>query len=357
MSIYINARFLTQPITGVQRYAVELSLRLKQLDSSIEFVCPKNVVQHDIFERLNAKIIGKRIGHLWEQMDLPKYLKKQGSPLLLSLSNTAPAFYKNKISTLHDIIYALYPQTCSFSFRLWYRILIPCVLKSSLFIITVSEFSKREISNYFKYPPEKIQVIYNAVDKRFKANKEKNQISKPYLLSVSSINYHKNYSRMIDAFFNLYKSDKSDVELIIIGGTNQCFSKQSYGLDKNVPISFLGRVNDTELIILYQNAEAFIFPSLYEGFGIPLLEAQACGCPVISSNTASMPEVLGDSAVYFNPTDSSEMKNAMNLIIHNKQLQDSLINKGFLNISRFSWDESANKLYNTILDILSKKKS
>jgi glycosyltransferase involved in cell wall biosynthesis len=352
--IIINSRFLTQPITGVQRYAIELSLRLKQLDPSIEFVCPKNVVQYDIFEQLNAKVVGRRTGHLWEQTDLPQYLKKQGSPLLLNLCNTAPAFYKNKVSTLHDIIYALYPQSCSFSFRLWYKMLIPRVLKSSLTIITVSEFSKKEISTYFKYPLENIHVVYNAVDKRFKSNREKNKTVKPYLMAVSSINYHKNYSRMIEAFLNLCKSKKTKIDLFIIGGTNQCFTKQFYDIGQNVPVRFLGRVSDDELINLYQNAEAFVFPSLYEGFGLPLLEAQACGCPVLSSNTASMPEVLGNSAIYFNPTDNSEIQNAMNLIIENKQLQDSLIDKGLINVRRFSWDESANKLYNIILDVLSK---
>jgi glycosyltransferase involved in cell wall biosynthesis len=357
MSTYINARFLTQPVTGVQRYAIELSLRLKQLDPSIEFVCPQNVIQHDIFETLNTKIIGTRTGHLWEQIDLPKHLKKQGRPLLLNLCNTAPAFYKNKITVLHDIIHAIYPQSCTFAFRLWYRILIPHVLKNSLTVITVSEFSKKEISNHYKYPLENISVIYNAVDNRFKAKKGKDKTLEPYLLAVSSINYHKNYSRMIDAFLSLYKSKKTNISLFIIGGTGQSYVKQRYDIEKDIPVCFLGRVSDDELISLYQNAEAFVFPSLYEGFGIPLLEAQTCGCPVISSNTAAMPEVLGDSAIYFNPSDVSEMRNAMDLIINNKQLQDSLINKGFLNVNRFSWDKSVHKLYNIISDVLSKQKS
>jgi glycosyltransferase involved in cell wall biosynthesis len=357
MLIYINSRFLTQPVTGAQRYGIELSLRLKQLDPSIEFVCPKNVIQHDIFEQLNAKTVGKRIGHLWEQIDLPLYLKKQGNPLLLNLCNTAPIFYKNKITAVHDIIHALYPQSCSFAFRLWYKILIPRILKSSLTIITVSEFSKKEISNYYKYQSENIHVVYNAVNKQFKNRMEIDKVSKPYLLAVSSINYHKNYARMIEAFINLYKSKNLNISLFIIGGTALCYSKQHYDLVQDMPIRFLGRVSDNELINLYQNAEAFVFPSLYEGFGIPPLEAQSCGCPVISSNTASMPEVLEDSAIYFNPTDVNEIQHAMDVIIGNKQLQNLLINKGFLNVDRFSWDESANKLYNIISGILSKTKS
>jgi glycosyltransferase involved in cell wall biosynthesis len=163
---------------------------------------------------------------------------------------------------------------------------------------------------------------------------------------------------MIEAFFNLHKYKNLhnlNINLFIVGETNKCYAKQNYDIEQNVPVRFLGRVSDEELISLYQNAEAFVFPSLYEGFGIPLLEAQTCGCPVISSNAASMPEVLGDSAIYFNPTNISEIQDAMYQIIDNKQLQNSLIDKGFLNINRFSWDKSADKLYNIILDTLSRQ--
>jgi glycosyltransferase involved in cell wall biosynthesis len=349
MKIYINARFLTQPITGVQRFATELSLRLKELDPSIVFVCPHNVIQHETFDKLEAKIIGKRTGHLWEQIDLPLFLKTNGSPLLVNLCNTAPAFYKNKIATLHDVIYIRYSQSCSLKFRLLYFLLIPKILKSSLTLITVSEFSKQEISSYFKYPFENIHVIYNAINEQFKINKTRNKNAIPYLLAVSSINYHKNYSRTIEAFSNLCKSKNLNISLLVIGGSSSCFTKQSYIISQNVPIRFLGRVNDNELVKLYQSAKAFVFPSLYEGFGIPPLEAQSCGCPVIASKTTSMPEILGDSVIYFNPTDISEIQNTMDTIIANQQLRDSLTTKGLSNVSRFSWEDSACKLYNVIL--------
>jgi glycosyltransferase involved in cell wall biosynthesis len=349
MSIYINARFLTQPITGVQRYAIELSLRLKQLNSSIEFVCPRDVIQQDIFERLNAKIIGKSTGHLWEQIDLPQYLKIQGNPLLVNLGNSAPVRYKNKIVTLHDIAHVRYPQSFSIKFHVWYRLLIPQILRTSLTLVTVSEFSKKEISNHFKHLPENIHVIYNAANEKFTVKKTKSNDVSPYLLAVSSPNYHKNFARLISAFLSLRESQKIKANLLVVGKSNHSFAEQSYDDNQSTFIHFMGRIDDGELIKLYQNAEAFIFPSLYEGFGIPALEAQACGCPVIASNAAAMPEILKDSVAYFEPTNILEIQNAIEAIVNNQSLRISLINKGFSNISRFSWDESAHKLYTVIL--------
>jgi glycosyltransferase involved in cell wall biosynthesis len=350
--IYINSRFLTQSITGVQRFAIELSLRLRQLDTSIEFVCPKNIVQHDIFEQLNAKIIGKKTGHLWEQIDLPKYLSTRKNPLLINLANSAPMCYKNKIATLHDITLIRYPQSFSIKYRIWYNLLIHLILRKSLAVVTVSEFSKKEISSYFKHLPKDIYVIYNAVNEQFKVNKIENNNISPYLLAVSSQNYHKNFARLISAFLNLHKSKKIKENLLAVGKASPVFAKQSYNDDHSTSIHFTGRIKDEDLIKLYQNAEVFIFPSLYEGFGIPALEAQACGCPVIASNVAAIPEILKDSVVYFDPTNIFEIQNVIETVVHNPTLKTSLINKGLSNVSRFSWDESARKLYTVILKYL-----
>jgi glycosyltransferase involved in cell wall biosynthesis len=349
--LVVNARFLTQPVTGVQRYAIELSVRLKQLDNTIIFVCPQNVINYDIFEKLDAKITGTKTGHLWEQIDLPHYLKKQNNPLLINLCSTAPAFYKNKIVTHHDITYIRYPQSFSLRFRLFYRLLVPIMLRRSLGLITVSEFSKSEISGYFKYPPENIHVIYNAAcSEKFHISPYKNKPIKPYLLAVSSPNYHKNFSRMIEAFLI---NKRNDIDLYIVGRSDSNFRKQSYNKN-NSSVHFLDRVTDEELVILYQNAEAFIFPSLYEGFGIPPLEAQSCGCPVIASDIPSSKEILADSALFFNPHSIYEIRDMLNMITDNRDLKDRIINKGISNTHRFSWEISANKLYSLIRVILKK---
>lgn len=167
--LIINSRFLTQQITGVQRFAIEISLRLKDmLKDNVLFVAPNNIVQFEIAKQLNVKIIGKHTGHLWEQWDLPKWLKHNGSPLLLNLCNLAPLRYKNKISTIHDVSFVRFPQTYSRKFLLLYQFIIPKIILSSKLILTVSQFSKDEIVDVYKTDDKKIVVVYNAVSSFFK---------------------------------------------------------------------------------------------------------------------------------------------------------------------------------------------
>ncbi len=167
--LIVNSRFLTQKITGVQRFAIEISLRLKDLlKENVSFVAPGNVIQPKIAEQLNVQIVGKHTGHIWEQWDLPRYLKKNGSPLLLNLCNLAPLHYNNKISTIHDVSFVRYPQTFSKKFLLFYNFMIPKIISSSKMILTVSEFSKREIIDVYGTEENKIEVVYNAVNQNFK---------------------------------------------------------------------------------------------------------------------------------------------------------------------------------------------
>ncbi|ANS42048.1 glycosyltransferase family 4 protein [Serratia inhibens] len=355
--LYVNARFLTQEMTGVQRFAEQICLALSEIRDDIVFVSPKGILRQAVADKLNVKIIGERTGHLWEQIDLPGFLRKNGSPLLLNLCSTAPIFYSNQIVTHHDITYKRYPKSFSKKFRAVYNTLVPLMLKNSLHLITVSDFSKREISNVYKYPAERISVVHNAVSDAFTQDLSplvnSSADEKPYLLAVSSPNFHKNFHGMLEAYSLM--SNKDDFSLKIIGKTAGSFLTPEFNekilADKN--IHFLGRVDDDELIKLYQHALAFVFPSFYEGFGIPPLEAQACGCPVIASNTASMPEVLGNSVLSFDPNDISQIRHAMERVVSDTALRNELKEKGQKNTERFSWDKSAK----TISDLVDKLKS
>jgi glycosyltransferase involved in cell wall biosynthesis len=347
--VVIDARFLTQPLTGAQRYAIELSLRLKKMDPSIRFICPKDVVQHDIFERLEAKIIGSHTRFLWSQIDLPIYLKKHNNPLLVNFDSvSAPVCYRNKIVTLHDITWVRYLQSFSRRLRILHHVIDPIVLRNSLEIITVSNFSKKEIVSYFKNLRKEPHVIYNAVGEKFQTGNERSNISQPYILAVSSQAYHKNITGMITAFDNLCKSKKTDLSLTIVGGYHNSLRKQSYNTFSNTSIHFTGKITDEELIKLYQGATLFVFPSLYEGFGIPPLEAQACGCPVVASNAASIPEVLGESAVFFDPANTSQMQDTISRVTEDMSLRNALVERGLSNVNRFSWEDSAQTLYEII---------
>lgn len=278
---------------------------------------------------------------LWEQIDLINYLNSQNSPLILNLINTAPIFYKNKISTIHDLAFKIYPEFFSKSFSLLYNFLIPRVLKSSKKIFTVSEYSKSSIVNEYRINPNQIYVIYNSVSSKFKPQKDNS--NKKYILSVGSIEPRKNLNALIKAF-NLLNRD--DLKLIIVGEKNRVFKDEEIKLNKN--IEFSGYVSDNELNRLYSNAICFCYLSIFEGFGIPPLEAQACEIPILISNTSSLPEVFADSALYANPFDIEDIKDKIELLVDDKSLQKELIEKGKNNLKRFSWQKSAKEVYKVL---------
>lgn len=339
--IYINGRFLTQKITGVQRFAYELSKRLSQTRKDIVFLVPDLSSINPEYSISSMQIVEVKGGggHYWEQITLPRFLKRNGMPLVISLCNTGPAFYKNQIATSHDITYVRFPNGFPKKFRYFYRLITPLIIKNAKSILTVSNFSKEEISTYYGCDKNKIHVIYNAVNEDFKNINCDSVGEERYFLAVSSVNYHKNIHGLVQAFME----SKLDAKLNIIGGTTKIFNDVNIKVD-DPRINFLGRVDDKTLIQLYQNAQAFIFPSFYEGFGIPPLEAQSCGCPVLSSDRASMKEVLASSAIYFDPENKSEIIDAMNSICSDSDLRKNLIQMGLDNVGRFSWQDSANKL-------------
>ncbi len=339
--IVINARFLSQEIRGVQRFAEQLCLELSKLRSDLLFVAPHDVHLRDSATQLNVRRIGRNRGHLWEQLDLPLWLARNGRPPLVSLCNTAPLAYANQIATHHDITYVRHPESYSPLFRRFYQTMTPLLLRRIRALITVSEFSRREIAQHYGYPADNICVVPNAVAPRFRpfSASDCQGAAKPYLLAVSSPNAHKNFERMVAAFLSLEGFD--DTELRIVGGSHSVFSAGNCLVNGNQRIRMLGRLSDEELVEEYQGARAFVFPSLYEGFGIPPLEAQACGCPVIAARAASIPEVLGESALYFDPLDVRSMALAMSRVLQDASLRNDLRVLGRGNVARYSWEASA----------------
>lgn len=340
--IYVNARFLTQRITGVQRFAIELSKRLKEQDIDIQFVAPRNIMHTELAAALDVAVVGSHIGHLWEQVDLPLYLKKVGNPLLINFCNTAPFFYSNSVVTVHDLAYLENPEWFSKSFYYYYKNLVPRVVKNARHIITVSDFSKKEILNKIHIESNKVSVIYNAVDIALPCKQKERQGR--FALFVGSMDPRKNMHRLLNAA--KYLSD--DFTLVVVGGAAKSFARDS-GQYTQERIRFEGYVSDVRLIELYTHAEAFVYPSLYEGFGIPPLEAQAFGIPVLVSDIPVFMEVFGDSALYCDPHSIESigrgLLNVLNLSTDNKKL---LVEKGFQNVGRYSWDRSSVELIETL---------
>ncbi|MCW3786760.1 glycosyltransferase family 4 protein [Plebeiibacterium sediminum] len=345
--IYINARFLTQKVTGVQRFAIELSKHLKDSELIVKWVAPKNIVNKELAEFLDVELIGRNKGHLWEQIDLPKYLKDNGNPLLLNLCNTAPLLYKNSVSTIHDLAFLENPKWFSKKFYWYYRILIPRIAYIAKHIITVSEVSKEEICDRLHVKKEKVSVVYNAVSECF-TNKKKEVLEiEDYILFVGSLDPRKNLYTLIEAMS--YTSN--DIKLKVVGCSGKNFS--DFGQDiRHKQIDVLGYVSDEELLELYRKARAFVYPSLYEGFGIPPLEAQSMGVPVLVSNIPVFKEVFADSVKYCNPYSAIEMAESIcNIFCMSKEELDDIINKGYSNVNRFSWTYSARILVNELLKI------
>lgn len=335
--IIVNSRFLTQSLTGVQRFAIEISLRLKAaLGEEIKFLAPKGIIDFETSEKLDVTIIGRNRGHLWEQIDLPFYMRRHKGDILVNLANTAPIMVGNKISCLHDCAFYRHPRTFSKKFVAVYKILIPLVIKSSKHLLTVSEFSKNEIEEIYPNAKE-IKVVYNAVSDIFKPSPVEVGCKQKYMLAVSSINERKNFRRVVTAF---KKANVKDLHLKIIGDNpSGNFKTDVDSIVESENVEFLGRVSDRELVSYYNNALAFIYPSIYEGFGIPPLEAQACDCPVLISSIPALQEVFQESALYCDPESIDDIANKITSLMDN-DLRADLRGRGRINLERFSWERS-----------------
>jgi glycosyltransferase involved in cell wall biosynthesis len=356
MSIVINARFLTQSLTGVQRFALEISRELKKIDPAITCLMPK----HDKNGMKGAKSLepvrqGTLNGHLWEQIELVRYLKKNGSPLLLNLTNTAPLFYNNQVVTIHDLSFLRNPAWFSRSFYHLYRFLIPRIAKRALKIITVSEFSKSEIVELLKVPEEKVRVIHNAPFSE-DISEEKHSDTEisddgDYILTVSSINPRKNLHGLVDAFNAL---DANGLKLFIVGEWHRAYNNTDimHKISKNDNIVLKGSQSNDELKRLYRNARMFVYPSFYEGFGLPPIEAMSFGCPVVTSNVTSLPEVCGDAVLYVDPHSVKSISAGMERVLDDNALRESMIKKGHEQAKKYSWKKSAGHYMDVIREII-----
>lgn len=338
--IVINARFLTQQTTGVQRFAIEISKKLKDSSLNIEFVAPKNIRHKELADLLNVKPIGFLKGHLWEQIELLSYVKKNKA-LLVSFCNTSPILLKNQIITIHDLGFRKHPEWYSYKFSFFYNLMVPTIIKKSKYIITVSNTSKDEIINEFNINPKKITVVYNAVSECLKEEPniqsldldKKTLLKKDFILSVSSLNPRKNFKRLIQAFELL---ENKDVNLYIVGNINKNFL--DLNLKSNDKIKILNNVTDAELVMFYKYAKLFVYPSLYEGFGIPIIEALSKKTPVCVSNIPVFKEICDSQALFFDPKDINDIKN---------KIEEALKTEKNCKVSsenQFSWVDSAKQI-------------
>lgn len=354
MRIGINGRFLVAKRTGVQRAAYNLVKTLVEVDRHNEYIIFTGMEQVGVadWDYPNVKVIGDTLipsesikNHWWEQVWLPRLAKKHAIDILHSPANIAPLFYRGKsIINIHDLCFVVNPQWYSFAFRTLYNLVIPQLAKRATKVITNSNNSKNDLLQYFKLPAEKVSLVYWAVDDVFTLPSSDDKTPEArtlgdYILYVGSLEPRKNINALIEAYEKLrHNFPAIKTKLILIGGESPLFATvQLKAREFRDDVIFKGFVTDQELAEFYRHAKLVAYPSLYEGFGLPPLEAMASGVPVVTSSTSSIPEVVGRAAVLVDPRDRDQLTRAMHRILTDSSLRQSMVTAGVEQVAKFNW--------------------
>lgn len=339
--LLINGHFLHQRVTGVQRYAREIMNGFDELG-----------YDYDVAEPSSWASLNKLSMQLWEQGVLS--MQTTDETALWSPTNTGPIYARNHIVSLHDVGVFPHPEWFDTTYVRWKRMLIPRLAQHCRGILTVSEFSKTIICKYLSVQPEKVKVVYNGVDTdRFKPAterdinrvQEKYDLSATYLLSLGSMDPRKNLPALLEAW-DVYTTEAGagDTELVIAGGSSETLGAVTQQ-HHNERVQFLGYVDEDDLAPLYSGAHGFLFPSLFEGFGLPVVEAMACGTPVLTSNTGALDEITGEAALKVDPTKVNAIKEGIEALLASSNRRVTLVGKGFEQVQQFSWNKAAQEIY------------
>lgn len=372
MKIGIDARMYGKSFTGIGRYVSELTKNLFKIDNENEYVLFMNDPEFPEFEeqkypRVRKVLVNAKHYSFQEQIKFLKILNKEKLDLMHFSHFNAPIFYRRPcVVTIHDLTLSFFPgkKMHSFFYRLGYYIAMKSILRKSAKIIAVSEYTKEDLHHIFRISLEKIEVIYEAASENFKKISEKEfkpilnkfNINKEYLLYTGVFREHKNLVGLLRAFALLKTKYGFSGNLVISGKEDPFYPEirrtvKDFHLEDSV--IFTGLVNENELNALYNGATIFVFPSLYEGFGLPILEAFNTGVPVCCSRTTSLPEIAGEgNACFFNPKDPADMADKIWELYTNKELQKILLERGYKRAKEFSWEKAALqtlKLYKEII--------
>jgi glycosyltransferase involved in cell wall biosynthesis len=348
-TVFINGRFLAQPLTGVQRYCRELVTSLDRLiqeeaDSGLSWrlLYPKGVAVDISLQAIRPIMTGCAHGQIWEQTALP-YAARNG--ILVSLGNSGPLCHRRHLVVIHDASVFRTPDNYGWRYATAHRALSR-LLAHTAYLGTVSHFSRRELAALLNLESSMIDIVPNGADHVGGRASDPSilenlgLVGRKYLLCVGSLSPNKNLGRAVAAF---HLANRPWSKMVIVGGiADNVYRQGKPHLDEH--ILHAGRVSDEQLIALYRNAVALVFPSVYEGFGIPPLEAMAQGCPVLASAIEPVQEVCADAATYFNPFDCGDMAAKFCLALDGGLSRKELIEKGLQRISLYSWRSSGQAL-------------
>jgi glycosyltransferase involved in cell wall biosynthesis len=345
---------------GIGTYIRNLLRQLARIDQNTEYVLLCREPDVGIAAQLGPNFRGvvepSPNYSLREQIHVPWVLRRERPDVFHAPHYVLPPAVRcRSVVTIHDCIHLMFPQYLPNRAAYAYaRASMWAAARRSDRILTVSEASKRDILHFFNVQPEKIVVVYNAIDEHFSATpseeqvariRERYQLDHKFVLYVGNIKPHKNLVRLIEAFSQLRRTH-DDLKLLIIGDEISKLPALRRAVHRNKLhkfVRFLGYLKDDTLTVLYRLASVFVFPSLYEGFGLPPLEAMASGTPVVTSNVSSLPEVTGDAAVLVDPYDIDSIGDGMRRILDDPRLAEELRAKGLKRAREFSWERSVEK--------------
>lgn len=349
---------------GTQIYLYNLLENIARIDRKNQYFLYYSSEPKKLIESPNFKHIVKPWPMYWTQTRLPFLLFQNRPDALFMPIQTLPfiiPFGLKTIITIHDLAFLMYPETFPASDKIKHKVFAWHAIKRADKIIAVSESTRNDIIKFYNVDPEKINVVHHGYDQKLfrpfqnqndcaiiEQVKTKYNITKPYLLYVGALQPRKNILGLVKAFKLL---NKCDYQLVIAGGKAWLYEELFEYIKKSSiknSVILTGRFETEELPALIWGAEVFILPSFYEGFGLPIIEAMACGTPVITSNISSLPEVAGGQAILIDPNKPEQIAEAIRRVLEDKDLKQKMIKDGFENIKRFSWEKCATETLKVI---------
>ena len=364
MRVGIDARLLEKKMTGVGRYLFNILKHIPKVDTENDYFLfsygglPQwenaAIKSVSTFRFAPKGVFQKIISPVWLNFVLPKYLEKYKINLFFSPNHFLPLkkLKSKSIIVVHDVFHKVHPNFHPFYYRKYVDFFLPRSMKNSDLIITISESSKKDIIKFYKVPETKIKVIYEAASETFRPRnltleqkekiKAKYHLPDRFILYTGVIEERKNIEGIIK-IADLLK-DKTKTPILLFGRIGHHGKKYLKEIRKRTNIQYKGFVEGKDLPYIYNLAAIFLFPSFYEGFGLPVLEAMQSGLPVVTSNTSSLPEILGEEGIMHNPKDYEGFARGIIKLLDNKDFYDKIKKQGIRQAQNFSWQKTTREV-------------
>jgi glycosyltransferase involved in cell wall biosynthesis len=364
--IYVNGRFLQQPVTGIQRYGRELLCVWDDLidtgtidpeQVTIEVLVPRAKVDAPHLRHIKIRRVGWFQGQLWTQFELPV---KSRNGLLFSPDNLQPLLAPllgPSVVTVHDLTFKLFPRSHTTPYRLLYGLLISNGIRNVTALITCSEAERTNILGHYPGAKDRIAVVHLGARSEEppasnRNEEQNNQPTEPYILWVGSLISRKNFQGAIDA--TVLVNQQMRLPLIVVGSGHPGMQTTEIRIPVNDgAILFANRISSPQdVVALYRNALCLLFPTFYEGFGLPAIEAMAHGCPVITSDIPVMHEVCGDAALYCDPNEPRDIADKVKMLAESSEMRARLSRRGFGRAAQFSWERCARETFELLYRVI-----